>query len=97
MLKSKVAIAVALTGAFCFLQGCSTVSDHFTSQPPSVTKIATNKYRVEFTVKKSADAGPVLQKQAREICSPASHDVEDYDTENVQPFYTIVGATIKCN
>lgn len=46
------------------MAGCSTMPNPFTVQPPSVTKISSTKYRIEFAVKDENEGGAILEKQA---------------------------------
>lgn len=78
------------------MAGCSTMPNPFTVQPPSVTKISSTKYRIEFAVKDENEGGAILEKQARSVCKRGRYEVDSYDTQYLPMLYTVIKATIAC-
>lgn len=73
-----------------FPMGCSSVSNHFTSKPPEITKLGKNKHHIEFAVKEATDAEGILEENGKSICKGRAYEVDNYRTEYVPPFYTII-------
>jgi len=91
----KIILLMAVVIVF-LISGCSTVSSHFTDKAPRVVKISSSKYRIEFAVKDENQGGSILEKAAKSACRSGRYEVDNYDTEFVPMFYTIIKATIVC-
>lgn len=92
----RVSAIATVIICFVFLTGCSSVSNHFTSKPPEITKLGSNKHHIEFAVKEATDAEGILEENGKSICKGRAYEVDDYETEYVPPLYTIIRANIIC-